>query len=233
MKKILVRIAILAVIVGALVAVYSLTPLKEWLNPASLFENRDNLIETVQDHLFLSALVFIGVYIAAVSLSIPGATLLTILGGFFFGPIIGTLFVNLGATIGAFIIFLAARYFLGDAIQKKYKDKLARFNKEIEENGRNYMLTLRLIPIFPFFLINLLSGFTTIPAVTFLWTTALGIIPGSFVYAYIGHAGASLDGKGVFQPAILTAFLLLAVFSVVPVIIKKVRASRAEKQEAE
>jgi uncharacterized membrane protein YdjX (TVP38/TMEM64 family) len=233
LKKIIIRIAILAGIVGVLVAVYSFTPLKEWINPARLFENRDNLIETVKDHLLLSALVFIGAYIVVVALSIPGATILTILGGFFFGPIVGTLFVNAGATIGAFLIFLAARYFLGEAIQEKYRDKLARFNKEIEENGKNYMLTLRLIPIFPFFLINLLSGFTIIPAVTFLWTTALGIIPGSFVYSYIGFAGANLDSGGVFQPAVLMAFLLLALLSVVPVIVKKVRASRGVQKSDE
>ena len=94
------------------------------------------------------------------------------------------------------IIFLAARYFLGEGIQNKYGDKLARFNREIEENGASYMFTLRLIPIFPFFLVNLFAGVTSIKASQFLVTTSLGIIPGSLAYTWLGYAGATI-GQGI------------------------------------
>ena len=108
------------------------------------------------------------------------------------------------------MVFLAARFILGKAVQEKYSGSLEKFNREIEENGRSYLLTLRFIPIFPFWLINLMAGFTTVRAGTFIWTTAVGIIPGSFVYAYIGHAGQAVFKKGIFTPEILIALALLA-----------------------
>ncbi|MCK5672651.1 MAG: TVP38/TMEM64 family protein, partial [Spirochaetales bacterium] len=217
MKKWL-KPALLILLVVGVILIVKFTPLKQYLDFQKLFESRDSLLSYVSNYYFLSVLVFILVYLAVVALSIPGATILTILGGFFFGPWAGTLYVNVGATFGAFAIFLIARFFLGENLQKKYEKQLDKFNKEITENGKSYMLTLRLIPIFPFFLINILAGLTTLPAITFLWTTALGIIPGSFVYAYIGYAGTSMtESQGVFTPQILTALILLSVLSLVPV----------------
>ena len=197
-------------------------------NPEAIYAARDELLISVQKNLLLSALAFIGIYFVTVALSIPGATLLTLSGGFLFGPVLGTFLVNLGASSGAFAIFLAARYFLGSKVQEKYGDKLAKFNKEMEANGSSYLLTLRFIPLFPFFLINLLSGFTTVKASTFLWTTIFGILPGSFVYAYLGYAGSSLEaGESLLTPEIILALCLLAVISLVPVVYKKVKARKA------
>ena len=227
MKKWL-KPALLILLVVGVILIVKFTPLKQYLDFQKLFESRDSLLSYVSNYYFLSVLVFILVYLAVVALSIPGATILTILGGFFFGPWAGTLYVNVGATFGAFAIFLIARFFLGENLQKKYEKQLDKFNKEITENGKSYMLTLRLIPIFPFFLINILAGLTTLPAITFLWTTALGIIPGSFVYAYIGYAGTSMtESQGVFTPQILTALILLSVLSLVPVIVKKVKGRKS------
>ena len=227
MKKWL-KPALLILLVVGVILIIKFTPLKQYLDFQKLFESRDSLLSYVSNYYFLSVLVFILVYLAVVALSIPGATILTILGGFFFGPWAGTLYVNVGATFGAFAIFLIARFFLGENLQKKYEKQLDKFNKEITENGKSYMLTLRLIPIFPFFLINILAGLTTLPAITFLWTTALGIIPGSFVYAYIGYAGTSMtESQGVFTPQILTALILLSVLSLVPVIVKKVKGRKS------
>lgn len=226
MKKWL-KPALLVLLVVGVVLIVKFTPVKQYLDFQKLFESRDSLLSYVNNYYLLSVLVFILVYFVVVALSIPGATILTILGGFFFGPWAGTLFVNLGATFGAFAIFLIARFFLGESLQKKYEKQLGKFNKEISDNGKSYMLTLRLIPIFPFFLINILAGLTTLPAITFLWTTALGIIPGSFVYAYIGYAGTSMtESQGVFTPQILTALILLSVLSLVPVIVKKIKGRK-------
>ena len=177
----------LVLIIGGLHLPFTYSqPLGDAVNLQNLLSQKEKLIESVRQSFLLSAGIFIALYIAVVAFSIPGATVMSLLGGFFFGPLWGTLFINIGATTGAFCIFLAARYILGREIQDRYSEKLARFNREIDENGKNYMLTLRLLPVFPFFLINLLAGFTRIPAGTFIWTTSLGIIPGVFCFRLSG-----------------------------------------------
>jgi uncharacterized membrane protein YdjX (TVP38/TMEM64 family) len=230
LRKYIVRIIILVLIVGAVFAVIKFTPAGQYLNLREIFKNRDSLIEQVQSRYTLSSVLYIVFYIVVVALSIPGASILTIMGGFFFGPLIATLYINIGATVGAFIIFIAARFFIGEMVQKKYADKLERFNKEIEKNGSNYLITLRLIPIFPFFLINLFAGVTKIKPVTFLWTTSLGIIPGSLAYAYSGYAVAKLGAEPGVPKNLIFAFLALAVLSIVPVVYKKLKARRANKE---
>jgi uncharacterized membrane protein YdjX (TVP38/TMEM64 family) len=229
MKKIAVRLAIIAAVALALYLLYRYTPLQEFLDPRRLAENRDRLIDFVRERFFAAAGIYVLIYIATVALSIPGATVLSLLGGFFFGPWVGVGLIVSGATLGALLVFLAARFIIGTAVQEQYGERLARFNREIEENGRNYLLTLRLIPIFPFFLINLFAGVTTVPFLTFLWTTAIGIIPGSFVYAYLGYTGARIEpGESLLSPQILIALVLLGLLSLVPVIGKKIRA-RSQK----
>jgi uncharacterized membrane protein YdjX (TVP38/TMEM64 family) len=229
MKKYIVRLVILVVIVAGVFALIRFTPVGDYLNLQSLQENKEALKGFVERNYLVSVLVYIGLYILIVALSIPGATWLTLLGGFFFGVAFATIFINIGATIGATIVFLAARFFLGEMIQNKYGEKMAKFNKEVEANGSNYLITLRLIPLFPFWMINLFAGVTKIKPRTFIWTTSLGIIPGSAVYAYAGFAVNDL-GEGGVPKNIIFAFLLLAVLSIVPVIVKKVRARRARNQ---
>ncbi len=137
----------------------------------------------------------------------------------------------MGATLGAFIIFIAARFFIGEMVQRKYGEKLEKFNKELEVNGKNYLLTLRLIPIFPFFLINLFAGVTKIKPLTFLWTTSLGIIPSSFAYAYSGYAVAKLGAEPGVPKNLIFAFLLLAILSIVPVLYKKLKARKTQSDK--
>lgn len=217
------RYLILALIAGLIIGI-RFTPLGEQLNLQHLARQRDTLLQLVADRALIAAIAFVAIYIAAVALSIPGATVLSLIGGFLFGPFIGLLLINVSATAGALLIFLAARYLFGNSIQEKYPDKLARFNSELARNGTNYLLTLRLIPIFPFFLINLFAGFTRIPVLTFLWTTALGIIPGSFVYAYLGYSGTTIEpGESILSPQIILALVLLGLLSLIPVIRRKVK----------
>lgn len=218
------RVLILGLIVAGVLAIWFFTPVKELVDFRAVFENRENLLETVQSRYLPAVLIYIGVYIAATALSVPGATILTLLGGFFFGPWLATLYVNVGASLGAFIIYIAARYFLGEGIQNKYGEKLEKFNAEIDKNGPNYMLTLRLVPIFPFFLVNLFAGFTTIRPRQFLWTTALGIIPGSFAYTWLGYAGATIGDGAPWQ--LFVALGLLAVLSLIPVLIRRIKAKK-------
>ncbi len=221
MSKFAKRLIILTIIIAVLLVLWFVTPLGDLVDFKALFDNRDALLETVNTRYALAVTIYVVVYIAATALSVPGATVLTLLGGFFFGPWLATVWVNIGATLGAFIIFLAARYFLGDGLQAKYGEKLDKFNREIEANGPNYMLTLRLIPIFPFFLVNLFAGVTTIKPRQFLWTTSLGIIPGSFAYAWLGYAGATVGDGAPWQ--LFVALGLLAVLSLLPVLLKKLK----------
>jgi uncharacterized membrane protein YdjX (TVP38/TMEM64 family) len=188
----------------------------------SLMAQRDRLLEFVQGNAVVAGLAFSLLYLVVVAFSIPGATALTLLGGFFFGPFLGVLLVNIGATAGALLIFLAARYLMRGALLERYGVQLAALTKDLEHNGANYLLTLRFIPLFPFFLINLLSGLTPVSAWTYLWTTAIGIIPGSFVYALLGSSGATMDStKGAFSPQLIAGLVLLGVVSLIPVAIRK------------
>lgn len=221
------RIIILAVIAAVTVFLFLFARQMGYLesfNPEKIYSAKDSLLLRVNEKLLPSALIFVLIYFGAVAVSLPGATFLTLTGGFLFGPVLGTVLVNLGASTGALVVFIAARYFLGSQVQQKYGEKLKTFNREIDTNGSSYLLTLRFIPVFPFFLINLLSGFTTVKTRTFIWTTVIGILPGSFVYAYLGYAGSSLEsGESLLTPKIITALCMLAVISLVPVVYRKVK----------
>ena len=138
--------------------------------------------------------------------------------------------MNISATTGATLAFLFARYIAGQALQRKYGDKIAKFNDDLERNGWSYLLVLRFIPIFPFFLINIFAGLTKIPLRTFVWTTSLGIFPGSLIYAYAGQQlGTIKTVKDIFSRTILLAFLLLAALAVFPVIYNKVKKLKGNK----
>lgn len=227
MKKYIIRIIILIFIIGVVFSIVKLTPAGNYLNIREIYKNKEALISQVQSRYLLSTILYIFLYIIVVALSIPGATILSILGGFFFGAIIATVYINVGATIGAFIVFIAARFFIGEMVQRKYGKKFIKFNKELDENGKNYLITLRLIPVFPFFLINLFVGVTKIKPLTFLWTTSLGIIPGSFAFAYSGHTVSKLGAEPGVPKKLIFAFLLLALLSIIPVVYKKVKAGRS------
>jgi uncharacterized membrane protein YdjX (TVP38/TMEM64 family) len=227
MKKYIVRLVILVLIVAGIFSLIRFTPVGGLLNPQMLQENKEALQGFIEQNYLASVLVFIAAYILVVALSIPGAMWLSIGGGFFFGVVLATVYVNIGATIGATVLFLAARFFLGEMIQNKYGEKLSKFNREVESNGINYLITLRLIPVFPFWMINLFAGVTKIKPRTFIWTTSLGIIPGSVVYAYAGYAINDI-GQGGIPKNIIFALLALAALSAVPLVVKKIRARRGK-----
>ena len=214
--KILIALGIAALIV--LIRVFGWDQL---LSLETFRQYRDQLLAFTTQHYFPTVAVFILIYIVAVALSIPGATILTLTAGFLFG-FFGVIYVNIGASSGAILAFLAARYLMGDWIQKRYGPKLASFNREIAENGFNYLLTLRFIPLFPFFLINIFAGLTRVPLATFAWTTMVGVLPGSFVYIYTGRQLGIIDKPGdILSWQIVLAFVLLGLLVLSPVVIKK------------
>jgi uncharacterized membrane protein YdjX (TVP38/TMEM64 family) len=171
-----------------------------------------------------SIVSYIAVYILVTAFSIPGATIMTLAGGFVFGMALTVLCVNLAATTGAALAFLSARYLLGMRIQERYREQLEKFNSEIERNGPRYLLTLRLLPVFPFFLVNFLSGLTRVSLPTFLWTTSLGIIPGSVVYAFAGQQLETVRSVGdILSLKVLIAFGVLALFTFLPPLVQRLR----------
>ncbi|MFI5224868.1 MAG: TVP38/TMEM64 family protein, partial [Nitrospirales bacterium] len=165
---------------------------------------------------------FVLVYVAVTGLSLPGAVILTLAGGFLFGVVWGTLFVNLGATTGATLAFLASRYLLRDWVERKFGKWLGPVQQGFAQNAFSYLMTLRLIPLFPFFVVNLVSGLTRMNIGTYVAATAIGIIPGSFVYAYAGRQLGTINSlKDIASPGVIGAFVLLGLLALVPSLYKK------------
>jgi len=218
-KKILIFITFIVLII--LIKVFDLDALFTF---ESLKEQKELLSTFVNENFVLTIFLFILLYIASVALLIPIATVLTLAGGFLFGALQGTLFVNIGATLGATLAFLFARYVIGKNLQEKYATSLEKFNKELENNKYQYLFSLRFLPIFPFFLVNFLAGLTKVDIKAFIITTSLGIIPGSFVYTYAGSQLSSINALGdIFSKEILFAFLLLGFLTLLPVLVKKIK----------
>ena len=198
----------------------------------SLKTNKDALHSYTQAHYGLVVILFVVIYFIQTALSLPGATILTLAGGFLFGAWLGTLYVNVGATSGATLAFIATRYLFRDAVERKFGERLQSVQKGFASNAFNYLLTLRLIPLFPFFLVNLASGLTRIQLTTYIAATAVGIVPGSFVYSNAGKQLGTINSlKDIASPGVLGAFFLLGLLALVPVVYKKwIRRSVAEPE---
>ncbi len=209
--------------------------LDQFLTFDALKENRDLLTGWVAGNGILAAVAFISVYAAATAISVPGAAVLTMTSGFLFGAVLGTLFSVMGATIGAVIVFTAARTAIGDLLRAKAGPRLKKMEAGFRKNAFSYLLMLRLIPIFPFWLINLAPAFLGVPIRVFFTATFIGIIPGGFVYALVGAGlgsifdrGESFSVAGVMTPEIIGALSGLALFSPLPVLYKKLKAKSGD-----
>ncbi|TWT34717.1 TVP38/TMEM64 family protein [Blastopirellula retiformator] len=162
----------------------------------ALVEREEALRSFQQQHWLVSYFAAFAIYVVITGLSLPGAALLTILYGWLFGPVAGVVLVSFASTLGATIAFSVSRYLFRDAIQQRYQQRLEKLNASVEAEGAYYLFTLRLIPIFPFFLVNLLMGLTPIRLVTFWWVSQLGMLAGTIVYV---AAGASLPSLAAIQ----------------------------------
>lgn len=188
----------------------------------ALKANRDRLLVFTDANYVTAVSAFILLYCAVTGLSLPGAVIMTLAGGFLFGGLLGTLYVNLGATGGATISFLASRYLLREWVERTFGHKLGPIQEGFARNAFSYLMTLRLIPLFPFFLVNLVSGLTRISVGTYIAATALGIVPGSFVYANAGRQLGSINSlKEIASPNVLLAFTLLGVLALVPIVYRR------------
>ncbi len=209
----------LLALVGLGIVLFYIFDLEQYLSLDSIKANRDRMDALYNEHASAMIFGFIGVYFMVVALSLPGATILTLAGGAVFGSVTGMLIVNVGATLGATAAFLVARFILRDWVEKKFSDKLKPINEGLSRNAINYILFLRLVPLFPFFLVNLVSGLTRVRLPVYFFGTMFGILPGSFVYANAGSSLARIDSlSDVASPGVLSALALLGVFALIPTI---------------
>lgn len=162
----------------------------------------------------LTALVaYFGLYVTVTALSLPGAAVLTLAGGALFGFLTGTLVVSFASTIGATLACLAARFLLREWIQARFGNALAKVNEGIDREGAFYLFTLRLIPLFPFWMINLVMGLTKIPLWRFIWVSQLGMLAGTMVYVNAGSELAKIETfRGILSPGLVVSFALLGIF---------------------
>ena len=220
---------IVAILFAAVIGAFFYFDLQQYLSLGALKANRDSLLAFTESHYLPAVLLFVGTYCLVVAASLPGAAIMTLAGGFLFGSGLGTVYVNLGATTGATLAFLAARYVLRDWVEQKFGDRLGPIQEGFAKNAFSYLMTLRLIPLFPFFLVNLVSGLTRVSLATYFTATAIGIIPGSFVFAYAGRQLGTINSlKEIASPNVLLAFTLLGLLALVPVLYRKFSARKGE-----
>jgi len=213
---------VVALLFLSAIGAFFIFDLKTYLSLDTLKANRDSLLAFTEEHYVPAVALFILIYVLQTSFSLPGATIMTLAGGFLFGSLWGPLYVNIGATTGATLAFLAARYLFHQWVERKFGDRLGPIQDGFAKNAFSYLLTLRLIPFFPFFLVNLLSGLTRVKVMTYVVATAIGIIPGSVVYAFAGRQLGTINTLSeLVSPRLLLAFSLLGLLMLVPILYRK------------
>jgi len=213
---------ILLLVIATTIGLFFVFDLGRFLN-LEFFKQQQEAIETYREaHPLLTAGGFFLVYVAVTGLSLPGAAVMTLVGGAIFGLLWGTILISFASTVGATLAFLASRLLFRDSVQQRFGDKLRTVNDGMAREGAFYLFALRLVPIFPFFAINLLMGLTPIRTWTFYWVSQVGMLAGTIVYVNAGTQLAQIDSVGgILSPAILGSFVLLALF---PFIAKKLVA---------
>ncbi len=239
----------LALLAAVSAAGYALG-LQHYLSLQSLAENQTQLLVFVEQNLLLAMAIYFLIYVIVVALSLPGAALLSIAGGFIFGWVISAPLTIIAATIGAAAVFKIVQTSLGATISQKAGPFVKKLSGGFENDAFNYLLFLRLVPLFPFFAVNAVAGLTRIPLRTFIWATLIGIIPGSFAFAWLGRglgsvieaqtaahsacvAGKSAEAcpysfaaSSLVTPQLLWALAAIGLVSLLPVLVKKWKLSK-------
>ena len=206
----------LVVALGLAIAAFYAFDLGQYLNLQTLKDKQAAIAAFHADSPFLSSAAYFVIYVLATALSIPGAVLLTLAGGAVFGLFWGTVIISFASTIGATLAFLMSRFLLRDWVTRRFGQRLAAIDQGVRREGALYLFTLRLVPVFPFFLINLLLGLTAMKARTFYWVSQLGMLAGTVVYVNAGTQLARLDSlSGILSPGLLGAFALLGIFPLI------------------
>ncbi|MEM8844713.1 MAG: FAD-dependent oxidoreductase [Pseudomonadota bacterium] len=208
MKRIIVFLSIIVAII-LLLAIFDIG---EFLTLSELKAHKDQLQSLVNENRVISGFLFFLGYVIATSISIPGALIFTLSAGALFGLVTGTIIVSFASSIGAFLAFIIARFFLHDFVQNKYADRLKNINDRVEKEGAYYLLFLRLVPAFPFVLVNLTMALTSIRPLTYYWVSQLGMFPATVVYVNAGTQLASIESpEDILSPSVLLAFILLGI----------------------
>ncbi len=221
MKKNAKKIIVIAVIIAA-VAAFKFFNLGEYLSLSYIKESQQKFEALYAEHTTPVIGGYMLVYILVTSLSLPGAAVMTLAGGALFGLLSGTIIVSFASTIGATLACFVSRFILRDWVQGKFREKLKTVNEGIDREGSFYLFTLRLIPVFPFWLINLVLGLTKMPLRTFYWVSQVGMLPGTIVYVNAGKELGKIESlSGILSPGLILSFVLLGLF---PLITKKLMA---------
>ncbi len=222
-QRLWVKLIIVLLFVGGFV-LFFVAGGSEWVSLEALKQNRDQLLTFTGQHYYAMLFGGMAVYAASTALSVPGATVLSLAAGLLFGRWVGAGVIVIAATTGATLVFLAARYLFAEAAQRRAGGMAKKLIAGFHENAFNYLLFLRLVPLFPFWLVNLAPAFTPVKTRTYVAATALGIIPGSFVFAHLGQSLGRIDSaQQLVSWEILSAFALLGLFALLPVLVKKRR----------
>lgn len=210
---------ILAVAVIGMISLFFVFDLGQFLSLTYLKTRQEWLMDVYARHTMMTIGGYMLTYILVTALSLPGAAVMTLAGGALFGLVTGTVVISFASTIGATLAFLVSRFLLKNWVQDRFKDKLHAINQGIERDGAFYLFTLRLVPVFPFFIINLVMGLTPIRTARFYLVSQVGMLPGTLVYVNAGTQLAQIDSlKGILSPGLLLSFALLGVF---PLLAKK------------
>lgn len=233
-KSSIKRLWPLAVVAAAIAAVFA-SGMDDMLSFEALQEHHQDVLNWYQANRVLAVVCYFFVYAAVVALSLPGAVWVSLVGGYLFGTVMAATVTVFAATFGAVIIFLIARYALAGFFRAKTGDIGRKMEAGFKENALSYLLVLRLVPLFPFWLVNLVPALLGVPVRIFIIGTFFGIIPGTVVFCSIGNGLAMVFEKGqmpdlsiIFQPQIFGPLLALAALSLVPVIYKKFKTSKGE-----
>lgn len=217
-------------IIGIILGVSIYFDLHHLISFEVLKENRNELTTWVQQNFFLACLIFMLIYTVSVAVSLPGATFLTITGGFLFGVVTGSVLVVFSATLGATCIFLAVRTAFAEALAKKADGWIKKMEDGFQKNSFNYLLSIRLIPVFPFWIVNIVPALLGMKLRSYVLATVIGIIPGSVVYVLVGNGLGVVIDQGenpnlgiILQIEVLAPLLGLAVLSLLPVLYKSIK----------
>jgi uncharacterized membrane protein YdjX (TVP38/TMEM64 family) len=217
-KKLLQRLLIVAAIV-VVVILFKVLGLGQYLTLDYLKASQDKFSLLYANNRIAVIASYMAIYILVTALSLPGAAVMTLAGGAMFGFWIGFVVVSFASTIGATLACFVARFLLRDWVQNKFGEKLSTINKGIEKEGAFYLFSLRLVPIFPFFVINLAMGLTTMKLLTFYWVSQIGMLPGTMVYVNAGKELGQIESlSGILSPNLIISFVILGIF---PITVKK------------
>lgn len=228
------RFWLVAAAIGAIAALHY-SGVADVLSLETIRTYRQELTAFVAEHALLAALVYMAVYVATVAFSVPGAVVLTLTGGFLFGAVTATLLSVIAATIGATLVFLFARAIFGDDALERFGPQAKSLAAAIRRNAASYLLVLRLVPLFPFFLVNLIPAFVGVRTSTYVLTTFFGIMPGTAVFSLSGaglgsvlDSGEKISVGSILTPEIIAGLVGLALLSLAAIPLKK----RFDRQDA-